>query len=356
MSDLTRPILLVLDPDHDYLESMERLASQREVNLIALPYSIKNKGSLEDLITTHFPDIVVLNLDQDSDLDFANPVSEIRSIPLPTSPIIMGTTVRSESQFKQRAYALGVDDYVVRPFTPFDLWLRIDVLLRIRKLQQQLGEATRKLSILNVQLSDSNRKLEEMTLTDDLTGLYNMRFMLQFLEKQFELTERYSRPFSIMMVDLDHFKSVNDTNDHLVGSAAIKSIGRVIEVTTRKSDIKARYGGDEYIVAMPETDESAARLAGERLRKAISECELAGNDGATFKITASIGLASFEKGRHKTYTDLVKDADSAMYSSKENGRNQVHMFDSSQAGKGYDQSQSSVLTELKKAQKKTSSA
>lgn len=350
MSELTRPLILVLDPDHDYLEAMERLAANREVKLVALPYSIKNKGSLEELVSTHFPDIIVINLDQDSELDFANPVTEIRSIPLPVAPIILGTTVRAESQFKQKAYALGIDDYVMRPFTPFDLWLRLDVMLRIRKLQQQLGDATRSLSILNVQLSDSNRRLEEMTLTDELTGLYNMRFMIQFLEKQYELIRRYDRPFSIMMLDLDHFKSVNDRNDHLVGSAAIKAIGQVIEETTRRSDVKARYGGDEYIIAMPETDEAAAKLAGERLRAAIERRELLGNEGVTFKITGSIGVATHLKDHHKTYTDLVKDADAAMYRAKESGRNRVHFFDGKKDG--YDDTQSSVLTEIKKAEKK----
>ncbi len=349
MSDPVKPTVLVLDPDHDFLDSMKKLGDTRPINMVCVPYSTRERDPIESLITKHFPDIVIMNLDQDSELDFGSPISEIREIPLTASPIILGTTKQDSVSFKQKAYNLGVDDYLIRPFTPIDIWLRLDVLLRIRRLQKQLDHATRKLSFVNVQLAESNRKLEEMTLTDELTGLYNMRFMLQFLEKQFDLSARYDRAFSIMMVDLDHFKNVNDSNDHLVGSAAIKAVGGVIEVTSRKSDIKARYGGDEYIIALPEADQTAAKLAGERLRKAISECELTGSDGHKFTITASIGATTFNKMIHKNYLDVVKDADAAMYRAKQMGRNRVYLYDGITGD--YDSSQSSVLTEIKKAKK-----
>ena len=128
------------------------------------------------------------------------------------------------------------------------------------------------------------------------------------------------------MMDLDHFKSVNDKNDHLVGSSTIGSIGHVINQTMRKMDVKARYGGDEYIVAMPETDEQGARMACERLRSAIEITDHTGSDGATFRVTPSIGVACFDVTRHKSYKDLVRDADCALYEAKRLGRNRVAMY------------------------------
>jgi len=291
-----------------------------------------------------------VNLDQDDELEFGRCIEAMKSIPMARPPIVLGTSAREATRFKSLAYRAGVDDYVARPFMAPDLWLRLDVLTRMRVLQQQLDEATRKLSSFNAQLADSNRKLEAMTLTDELTGLHNMRFMIQFLEKQFDLLRRYERPFSIMMIDLDHFKQVNDRNDHLTGSAAIRSVGAIIEETTRRSDVKARYGGDEYIVALPETDTAQSVRAAERLRVAIEAATLEGSvEGYALKITASIGVATFERGRHKSFTDLIKDADRAMYLAKKNGRNRIVGFTPTEAAPGdYDESQSSVMTAIKK--------
>lgn len=326
-----------------------KISQERSVNLLTRVHSKRDELSFEELVMSEIPDIIVINLDQEDEFNFGASILAVQSVPTPMLPIIVGTTQHEGYNFRKKAYDAGIDDYMLRPFSAHDLWLRLDVHLRTRKLQKQLDEVSRKLSVLNVKLADSNRRLEEMTLTDELTGLYNMRFMVQFLEKQFELLTRYERPFSIMMIDLDHFKDVNDQNDHLVGSASIKTIGGVINETTRRSDVKARYGGDEYIVAMPETDRTNGQLAGERLRSAISQAELKNSQGELFKITGSIGVATFDRSRHKNFTDLVKDADRAMYLAKERGRNQVVMYD--QDSSGYDEKQSAVLTEIKKAAK-----
>lgn len=346
MSTSGRPKVLVLDPDADFLESIAKIGTERSVQVVTKLLMRESKVAIDELIISEIPDIMVINLDIEDESSFGTMISEVHGVPIPLPPIIVGTTNREGFSFRKKAYEAGVDDYLMRPFTAPDLWLRLDVLLRTRRLQKQLDDVSRKMSQLNLRLGDSNRRLEEMTLTDELTGLYNMRFMIQFLEKQFELLSRYARPFSIMMIDLDHFKSVNDKNDHLVGSSSIKAIGHVINETTRKSDIKARYGGDEYIVAMPETDIGAAKLAGERLRKAISEAKLLGLEEVEFKITASIGVATYRPEIHKSFTDLVKDADRAMYLAKENGRDRVEFL--SKSVESYDETQSAVLTEIKK--------
>ena len=356
MSDPAKPLILVLDPDQDFTSALATQAGTRDVNVVIEHYDSKTKLSLEELILSKYPDIVVVNMDQDSHLDHGTPILEIKKIPVSLPPIIMATTARDALALKQKSYDYGADDYLIRPFTPNDVWLRLDVLLRIRKLQKQLDHATRKLSSLNAQLADSNRSLEVMTITDDLTGLHNMRFMLQYLDKQFQLFSRYDRPFAIMMIDLDHFKEVNDQNDHLVGSNTIKAVGAIINQSTRGSDIKARYGGDEYIVAMPETTSDSAILVGERIRGAVEAQKFKGNETSEFNITSSIGISIYDIKRHKSFSDIIKDADYALYLAKKNGRNQVVIYDhrkTSAAGKdqAYDETQSAVMTELKKRSK-----
>jgi two-component system cell cycle response regulator len=355
MLDPLKSSILLLDPDYDFLEAVAELGKKKNLTIVAQPYSKREKPEIEELLFEIYPDIVVINLDQSDELTFGEPIQEILRVPMPIPPLIVGTTSNDSISLKTRAYLLGIDDYLVRPFTPADVWLRLDVHLRTRKLQRQLETATRKLSAVNVQLSSSNRTLEEMTLTDELTGLNNMRFMTQYMEKQFQLFSRYDRHFSIMMIDLDHFKEVNDKNDHLVGSETIKVIGHLISDATRGSDIKARYGGDEYIVAMPETDGPAAFLVGERIRSSISAYKLKGSHNNIFQVTSSIGIGTFEKSRHKIYPDIVRDADYALYIAKKLGRNRVELFseklvqENKALSTDYDETQSAVFTEIKKS-------
>jgi two-component system cell cycle response regulator len=357
MSDPAKPLILLLDPDQDFLDAMEVEGHKRTVEIVAKPFSGQNREKLEDIVAECYPDIVVLNLDLDDELSFGEPVVEILRVPLPIPPIVMGTTARDAFALKSRAYHYGIDDVLIRPFNPREAWLRLDVLLRTRRLQRQLDLATRKLSTLNVSLQTSNRHLEEMTITDELTGLNNMRYMTQYLEKQFQVFSRHDRPFSVMMIDLDHFKQVNDKNDHLVGSDTIRTVGQIIHAATRGSDIKARYGGDEYIVAMPETDGDSAQTVAERIREAIRTCEFFGNEGAPFTVTASIGLACFERARHTNYKEIIKDADFAMYVAKQRGRDQVVLYEHGKtnapegSSENYDETQSSVLSEIEKVVK-----
>lgn len=349
MSDpVPRSKLLFLDSDNDFLEDMKRLAETRNVEVEIKLFNMSDKKNLEDLILNSYPDLIVMNLDIDDALDFGNCVNEILHIPLANPPMIVGITSHDEISLKTKAYHAGVLDYLSRPFSPHDLWLRLDVLVKIRHLQRQFDVATRKLSTLNLKLSETNQKLEEMIVTDELTGLNNMRFMTQFLEKQFPVLKRHQRPFCIMMIDLDNFKQVNDKNDHLVGSAAIRQAGRIIDICTRGSDIKARYGGDEYIVAMPETDLAGAHLVAERLRQTLEKEKMPGLEGASFNVTASIGLAPFDTQRHTAFTDIIKDADRALYAAKDNGRNQVVVYTHAEQTAEYDESQSSALSEITK--------
>jgi two-component system cell cycle response regulator len=338
----------VFDPDQDFLDAvLESSESRAELRVEVHLFTRDWKISLEEYVQNSSPDIIVLNLDQESRENFGVFVSQIRAIPLPLPPIILATTSNDTMEQKVEAYKRGVDDYLIRPFTIQDLWLRLNSLVNIRRLQFQLENATRKLSKLNRQLAESNQKLEELTVTDELTGLYNMRYMIRYLESHFEMLTRYERPFSIIMMDLDHFKQVNDKHDHLVGSAALKSIGKTMDNLLRVSDIKARYRGDEFIVALPETEPDAVAMVAERLRIAVSETPMVGLEEVRFKVTASIGVASFIRERHKTYRELIKDADRAMYNAKEQGRNRVVIFKNEQ-NQPYDESQSAVLATLNK--------
>lgn len=194
-------------------------------------------------------------------------------------------------------------------------------------------------------LKTDNKDLKRLTLMDDLTGLHNTRFMKEIFAELFNLVHRYERPMSVFMLDLDHFKDVNDSNDHLVGSTVLKEIGRVLKEHTRKSDIQIRYGGDEFVVIMPETPVDSALRVAERVRKTISELSMTVNPDYVVKVTASLGVSTFDKTRHSEYWELLREADMAMYSAKKMGRNRVTLYGGEV--NGYDTTKSSFATVLK---------
>ena len=166
------------------------------------------------------------------------------------------------------------------------------------------------------------RKSEELSITDDLTKLYNSRFLNSTLRREVERSKRYRTPVSLIFLDLDGFKDVNDRHGHLFGSRALVEVGRVLKSTVRLIDIVARFGGDEFTVILPQTSPEGARTIAERIRERIGETRFLATYGIDVHITASIGISSFpDHGRTKD--DLIARADQAMYVIKGSGKNGV---------------------------------
>lgn len=164
--------------------------------------------------------------------------------------------------------------------------------------------------------------LREQVITDPLTELFNVRYFRSALDTELERTVRTTIPTSLMMVDLDHFKQVNDVWGHEVGNQVLKLTARLIKQVTRQLDIQCRYGGEEFVVILPSTTLLLASQVAERLRQKIAESEIF-TEEQSFKVTASIGLSvrlAHEKG---TASDLIKAADDCLYQAKSAGRNQV---------------------------------
>ncbi len=218
-----------------------------------------------------------------------------------------------------RGLDLGADDYICKPYNPAELLARIRCHLRIKDIRDELRRA--------------NGKLRELVDHDDLTGLFNMRSLYQKLDHELDRAQRYKRQVAAIMMDLDHFKLVNDENDHLFGSFVLSEVGRLIRENVRKVDFAARYGGDEFIVVLTEINREGALIFGERLRKTIGD-HLFKNEFYQRRLTVSLGMClSAAEGVKVDARTLVRMADKALYNSKQNGRNRIDFFDfSSEAG------------------------
>jgi two-component system cell cycle response regulator len=166
------------------------------------------------------------------------------------------------------------------------------------------------------------KKSQELSVTDDLTHLYNVRFQNAALRREVSRSRRYRVPVSLIFLDLDGFKSVNDQHGHLWGSRTLVEVGAVLRSVVREIDVVSRFGGDEFTVILPQTDARGAKVIAERLRQRIAATVFLRAHGLEVKLTASFGIATYpDHGRSEE--DLVNRADQAMYAAKEAGKNRV---------------------------------
>jgi diguanylate cyclase (GGDEF)-like protein len=226
---------------------------------------------------------------------------------LPYVPIIL-VTARDSTQDKVEGLDAGADDYITKPINFPELEARVRSMLRIKKLQDELDEA--------------NKRLKKLSITDGLTGLFNHRHIHQLLHEQWQRTQRTNEPLAVVMLDLDKFKQVNDTYGHPTGDVILYETAQILEETAREIDRVGRYGGEEFIAILPNSDEDAATQFAERVRHAV-EAHVFRDEDTEVRMTMSCGLAAFPDEAVDEPEELLKRADEALYAAKEGGRNRV---------------------------------
>ncbi len=221
-------------------------------------------------------------------------------------PIIMLTSI-DKIEDKVKALESGAQDYITKPIDPRELVARVKIHLKLKLTQDYLNEI--------------NKTLEHLSRSDPLTGVYNRRVLLESLEAEFERAKRYSLKFSILLMDIDNFKEVNDKFGHIYGDKVLKQLAQVLREELRRQDILGRYGGDEFLIILPETDSTGAGMVGERCRKAIySGINFADEK---YHLTISIGIVSYPNPKIITAEDMIRLADTALYEAKARGKNKV---------------------------------
>ena len=202
----------------------------------------------------------------------------------------------------------GADDYIKKPFRINELLARVEASFRTHKL--------------HIQLLEANQKLQNMVDHDFLTGLYNMRSMYDKIGFELKRAKRFKRGIACVMIDMDHFKRVNDENDHLFGSFVLKKMGSLISHEIREIDFAARYGGDEFLVVLTEVERKGVEIFCERLRKRIEDYTFKDKDDQ-IDLTISLGYALATESHEMDAKELVRRADQQLYKAKEGGRNCV---------------------------------
>ncbi len=249
--------------------------------------------------------VVSLSLERTDGLRFC---SHLRSEERTRNTPILAIVENGDTARLVRALDMGVNDYLMRPVDKNELTARVRTQLKRKRYQDVLRQ--------NLQLS------LEMAITDSLTGLYNRRYMESHLTSLVQRAADRGKPISVLIMDIDYFKSVNDTHGHDVGDEVLKEFADRLARNVRGIDLACRYGGEEFIVVMPDTDVAFAYSVAERLRREVADKGFRTGGDKTLEITTSIGVTSLN-GPNDTIENLLKRADQALYRAKREGRNRV---------------------------------
>jgi diguanylate cyclase (GGDEF)-like protein len=230
-------------------------------------------------------------------------------------PIIM-LTVKSTTADKVTGLEAGADDYLPKPYDTGELNARIYACLRTKSLQDDLQKKNR-------QLEDMLTRVETLAVTDSLTGLFNRRRFETILSLEFKKASRYLAPLSCMMIDIDHFKTINDEYGHRTGDVILKESAQIILKSIREVDAAARWGGEEFSVLIPNTSKENAQTPAQRILRSVANNAFP--EIGDRRITVSIGIADILDPLIDTEDKLVNAADLAMYEAKRKGRNRIEV-------------------------------
>jgi diguanylate cyclase (GGDEF)-like protein len=219
------------------------------------------------------------------------------------------------------AFESGVDDYLTKPFTPRVLAARLRAGLRVIRLQEEARRDSENLRKFAAEIAVANRRLQQAVLTDPLTGLPNRRYAMERLDQEWSASGRNNRPLSVLMLDLDRFKLINDTHGHDMGDAVLRQCGALLRKEARTEDAICRTGGEEFLVICSDTPLPAALLVAERMRKAMAAAQFS-SGAIACATTVSIGVAQRAADMQRA-DELLKAADNALYAAKAAGRNRV---------------------------------
>ena len=231
------------------------------------------------------------------------------------TPVILVTAL-NEIETKMKGIEAGADDFISKPFNKLELLARVKSLLRIKHLNKELQS---KIHLLE----KAQKKLKKLAITDGLTGVFNYRFFRDQLTKEVTRAERHKKQLAIIMLDIDYFKSYNDTHGHPAGDYVLKTMAGILVKNMRNIDLTSRYGGEEFALILVETDKASAGIVANKLIRLVEGYKF--NYESTQpngKITISMGVATFPDNG-KTPDELISQADKRLYRAKKEGRNRV---------------------------------
>jgi two-component system, cell cycle response regulator len=295
-------VLLVDDRKSSYQRLAEMIAGEQVIDVEPDPNKALFHGA-EDRY-----DLLIISLGLEN-FDGLRLCSQFRSLERTRNVPILAIAEPDENARLARGLEIGVNDYLTRPVEKNEMLARVRTQIRRRRYTERLRD--------NMQMSI------EMAITDALTGLHNRRYMESHLATLVEQASMREKPLAVLVLDIDYFKSVNDTYGHQAGDDVLREFAQRLKKSIRGIDLACRYGGEEFVVVMPETDMAIATMVAERLRRRIASEPFAIEGGTgSVEVTISVGLAA-RFSAADCAASVLKRADQALYRAKRDGRNRV---------------------------------
>ena len=251
------------------------------------------------------PDVVLLDIEMPG-LDGHQVLRALKADANLCDVPVVFLTGRTGTEDLVEGLRLGAHDYLKKPFETSELIARVSAAVRVKTLQDELR--------------NRNAELDLISRTDALTGLYNRRHIEERLRELASAARRHSSSLAVLMLDIDHFKQVNDTIGHAGGDAVLREFSARLQSVLRAEDVPGRWGGEEFLAILPNTELKGAVILGQRVCDAIADQPFSLSDGATLAVTVSGGCAV---GDSQDPEELVRHADDALYRAKETGRNRI---------------------------------
>ena len=291
-NELPLSTVLIVDDSPSNIRVMAAVLQER--------YRVKTATSGQqclDMALRHKPDLILLDIEMPGISGYETcrelkDMSETRDIP------VIFVTGRDNIEDEEMGLRIGAVDYITKPIRPVILSARVDTHVTLKRQQD---------------------RLLQLAMHDQLTGLYNRHYMLEMVDQRLARARRHNTPLSLLIVDLDHFKQINDTHGHIVGDQILEEVSTLLNQQCRTEDTVTRFGGEEFLILMEPCSLNQAHYKAEVMRHQISELMPSG-----IKVTVSIGAAEFSDS-DTNFNDMLKRADDALYRAKANGRNQTEL-------------------------------
>lgn len=266
-------------------------------------FSTTNGLSILEMTRKIKPDLILLDIMM-PELDGFEVCKLLKNDFYAKDILVIMVTAKTDGHYIKNSLELGAFDYIKKPLDKLEVIARIQSALRLK---------------------DKQDKLKELAMKDGLTGLYNHTSLMELFEKDLARQKRINSNLSFVMIDIDHFKNVNDTYGHIVGNIILKDVSDILINSVRQTDLVFRYGGEEFCLVLPGADKDGALLFCERIRKKIEDFNFDIGD-KTINITVSIGIFFKDPQDNITQNEIIQRADNELYKAKSNGRNRVEIY------------------------------